>query len=386
MGKRRIAILGSTGSIGTQALRVIDNHRNLFEVELLTAYNNSSLLIRQAIDFDANAVVIGNPDLYKEVSAALDPHGIKVFAGNNSISQILSSSDNIDLVLTAMVGFSGVEPTVAAIKSGKAIALANKETMVAAGAIVSSLAKKHNSVIIPVDSEHSAIFQCLQGECSPIKKLLLTASGGPFLRTPVSEMKNVTRENALNHPRWNMGAKVTIDSASMMNKGFEMIEAKWLFNVEPKNIEIVIHPQSVIHSMVLFQDGSVMGQMSNPDMMLPIQFAFCYPHRLPSGVADPDFIKLGGFTFSEPDTNKFPCIPLAYHAINKGGNAPCIMNAANEIAVSAFLDGRIGFCSIPTIIEKTLEKCQFLSAPSLDDIFQSNKEGREYAKELINKQ
>lgn len=383
MSRRRIAILGSTGSIGTQALSVIKEHKDLFEVELLTANNNSTLLIQQAIEFDANTVVICNPDLYDEVNRELAPKDIKVFAGSECISDILSSSSNIDMVLTAMVGFSGLKPTIAALSSGKSVALANKETLVAAGKIVTETAKEHNSVIIPVDSEHSAIFQCLQGERSPIEKIILTASGGPFLRTSPSDMGNVTVEDALNHPRWNMGPKVSIDSATMMNKGFEMIEAKWLFGVEPENIDILIHPQSYIHSMVQFEDGSIIAQMSYPDMKIPIQYAFSYPYRLPLEVPRVDLAKLGGFTFSSPDDVKFPCMKIAYSAIKSGGNVPCAMNAANEVAVKAFLDGEINFCIIPDIIQRTINKSSFIQEPTLDDIFATDKECREYANSLI---
>lgn len=383
--KRRIAILGSTGSIGTQALSVIASHPDLYEVELLTANNNKDLLIEQAIKFNANAVVISNPQHYEEISAALKPHYIKVFAGNESIEDILSSSDNIDIVLTAMVGFSGLRPTMAAIRSGKTIALANKETLVAAGAIVTSEAAKHSSAIIPVDSEHSAIFQSLQGERSEIEKILLTASGGPFLNLSLTAMEKATIETALNHPKWNMGAKVTIDSASMMNKGFEMIEAKWLFGVKPSEIEIVIHPESIIHSMVQFKDGAIIGQMSYPDMRVPIQYAFSYPFRLPLNIPRIDFSEIGSLTFKKPDTKKFPCIKIAYEAIEKGGNMPCIMNAANEIAVGSFLKGEIPFTFIPEIIEKTMEKCTFVPSPSIDDIFHSDTEGRQIAKQFINK-
>jgi 1-deoxy-D-xylulose-5-phosphate reductoisomerase len=383
--KRRIAILGSTGSIGTQALDIISRHRDLFEVELLTACNNKDLLIEQAIKFNPNSVVISNPKHYKEVSEALEPHLIKVFSGNESIEDILSSSTNIDMVLTAMVGFSGLRPTLAAIRSGKSIALANKETLVAAGSIVTSEAIKHSSAIIPVDSEHSAIFQCLQGERSEIEKILLTASGGPFLNMSLAAMEKATIETALKHPKWNMGAKVTIDSASMMNKGFEMIEAKWLFGVKPSDIEMVIHPESIIHSMVQFRDGAIMGQMGFPDMRIPIQYAFSYPYRLPFEVQRVNFSSIGALTFKKPDSDKFPCIKIAYNAIEKGGNIPCIMNAANEIAVASFLKGEIPFTFIPKIIENTIEKCNFVPTPTVEDIFLSDEQGRKIAKQYINK-
>lgn len=382
--KRRVAILGSTGSIGTQALDVISQHPDLFEVELLTANNSKELLIEQAIKFNANTVVIGNKDLYREVSDALAPHMIKVFAGNDSIADILEFSTNIDIVVASMVGFSGLKPTLAAIRSGKTIALANKETLVAAGEIVTAQAKKHNSFIIPVDSEHSAIFQSLQGERAEIEKILLTASGGPFLDASVEQMAAATKEIALKHPRWNMGAKVTIDSASMMNKGLEMIEARWLFDVDPSKIQMVIHPQSIIHSMVQFEDGSIIGQLGVPDMRIPIQYALSYPYRIPLNVERLDLFKVASLTFREPDMDKFPCIRIAYDSIKAGGNIPCIMNAANEIAVAAFLRDRIRFTEIPSVIEKTIGKCHFVAKPGIEDIFESDKEGRIFAKEFVN--
>lgn len=382
--KRRVAILGSTGSIGTQALDVISQHPDLFEVELLTANNSKDLLIEQAIKYNANTVVIGNPDLYKEVSEALNPHMIKVFAGNDSIADILEFSTNIDIVVASMVGFSGLKPTLAAIRSGKTIALANKETLVAAGEIVTAQAREHHSFIIPVDSEHSAIFQSLQGERAEIEKILLTASGGPFLDASIEEMAAATKEIALKHPRWNMGAKVTIDSASMMNKGLEMIEARWLFDVDPARIQMVIHPQSIIHSMVQFTDGSIIGQLGVPDMRIPIQYALSYPYRIPLNVDRLDIFKVANFTFREPDVEKFPCIRIAYESIARGGNTPCIMNAANEVAVAAFLRDKIKFTDIPSIIEKTIEKCSFAAKPTIEEIFESDKEGRIFAKEFVN--
>ena len=382
--KRRVAILGSTGSIGTQALDVISQHPDLFEVELLTANNSKELLIQQAIKFNANTVVIGNKDLYREVSDALAPHMIKVFAGNDSIAEILEFSTNIDIVVASMVGFSGLKPTLAAIRSGKTIALANKETLVAAGEIVTAQAKKHNSFIVPVDSEHSAIFQSLQGERAEIEKILLTASGGPFLDASVEQMAAATKEIALKHPRWNMGAKVTIDSASMMNKGLEMIEARWLFDVEPSKIQMVIHPQSILHSMVQFTAGSIIGQLGVPDMRIPIQYALSYPYRIPLNVERLDLFKVASLTFREPDMEKFPCIRIAYDSIKAGGNIPCIMNAANEIAVAAFLRDRIRFTEIPSVIEKTIGKCNFVAKPDIDDIFESDREGRIFAEEFVN--
>lgn len=382
--KRRVAILGSTGSIGTQALDVISQHPDLFEVELLTANNSKELLIQQAIKFNANTVVIGNKNLYREVSDALAPHMIKVFAGNDSIAEILEFSTNIDIVVASMVGFSGLKPTLAAIRSGKTIALANKETLVAAGEIVTAQAKKHNSFIVPVDSEHSAIFQSLQGERAEIEKILLTASGGPFLDASVEQMAAATKEIALKHPRWNMGAKVTIDSASMMNKGLEMIEARWLFDVEPSKIQMVIHPQSIIHSMVQFTDGSIIGQLGVPDMRIPIQYALSYPYRIPLNVERLDLFKVASLTFREPDMEKFPCIRIAYDSIKAGGNIPCIMNAANEIAVAAFLRDRIRFTEIPSVIEKTIGKCNFVAKPDIEDIFESDRQGRIFAEEFVN--
>lgn len=382
MNKRHIAILGSTGSIGTQALDVISQHPDIFEVELLTANNNSALLIEQAIRFQPNHVVICNKDLYREVSDALDRYDIKVFAGMESVNELVKGS-NIDIVLAAMVGFSGLEPTINAIKSGKIIALANKETLVAAGAIVTRLSAEHNSPLIPVDSEHSAIFQCLQGERTEIEKIILTASGGPFLHAEKEKIRQATRSEALKHPNWEMGAKVTIDSASMMNKGLEMIEASWLFNLPPDKIEIVVHPQSVIHSMVQFTDGSLKGQLGAPDMRVPIQYALSYPRRISLNTKRIDFAALGQLTFFAPDTQKFPAIELAYSAHRKGGNMACIMNGANEIAVEAFLKDRIRFHRIPEIIARTMEKCSFIAAPALEDIYLTHLESKRLAAEQI---
>lgn len=385
MTKKRIAILGSTGSIGTQALDIVAGHRDLFDIKLLTANNNADLLIRQAVEFNAEKVVICNEALYPKVSFELSSTGVQVFSGSAAISEILSSTGDIDMVLTAMVGFSGLEPTVAAIRSGIDVALANKETLVAGGSFITGLLQEHPEVsVVPVDSEHSAIFQCLKGEePDNVSRIFLTASGGPFLWTPKGELQNVTCDDALHHPKWNMGAKVTVDSASMMNKGFEMIEARWLFNVAPEKIEIVVHPQSIIHSMVEFVDGSVVAQMGVPDMRLPIQYAFTHPGRLPSPVGKVDLPALGGFTFLKPDREKFPCIDIAYDAIRKGGNVPCIMNAANEIAVKSFLDGRLSFVKIPELIRNTMGKVTFIPSPSLEDIFSSDREGRRVAAELL---
>lgn len=381
--KRRIALLGSTGSIGTQTLNVVEQHPDLFEVELLTANNNKELLVEQAIKFNANSVVIGNKEHYKEVSERLSPHMIKVFAGVESITDIMESSSNIDMVVAAMVGFSGLKPTLAAIKSGKTVALANKETLVAAGEIVTEAVREGGRPIIPIDSEHSAIFQSLQGERSEIEKILLTASGGPFLSTPYSEMERATKEIALNHPRWSMGAKVTIDSASMMNKGLEMIEARWLFDISPSKIEMVVHPQSIIHSMVQFTDGSIIGQMGVPDMRIPIQYALSYPYRIDLNVSRVNLFKIGRFDFMEVDREKFPCVGIAYSAIEAGGNIPCVMNAANEVAVASFLIDKIGFTDIPRVIEAVIQRASKVDKPSLEDIFESDREGRVLAEEYV---
>ena len=382
--KRRIAILGSTGSIGTQALDVIGQHSDLFEVELLTANNNAGLLIEQARRFNPSSVVICNPALYDEVAAALDPLYIKVFTGIDSICDLVAG-DAVDMVLTAMVGFSGLRPTLAAIKAGKAIALANKETLVAAGATVIRLARQYGAPILPVDSEHSAIFQCLQGEHATLEKILLTGSGGPFLHSTHEELAAATREQALNHPRWKMGAKVTVDSASLMNKGLELIEARWLFNVDPKDIEVVIHPQSIIHSMVQFSDGCVMAQLSQPDMRLPIQYALSYPRRIDLNTQRLDFAGLSRLTFEKPDTERFPCLRLAYEALDKGGNATCILNGANEVAVAAFLEGRIRFIEIPQVIDGTMSRCPFIENPDIDQIYSTDFEAKRIASDIVNR-
>ena len=382
--KRKIAILGSTGSIGTQAISVCMGHPDLLQIELLTANTNTALLIEQARACMPNSVVIADESKYQEVYDALSPLDIKVFTGIKSICDIVGG-DNIDMVLTAMVGFSGLEPTVAAIRAGKAIALANKETLVAAGQIVMAMAKKYGAPIIPVDSEHSAIFQCLQGERATVEKIILTASGGPFFRKSAKELESVTIADALNHPNWKMGEKVTVDSASMMNKGLEMIEARWLFNIVPENIEIIVHPQSIIHSMVQFSDGSVTAQMSTPDMRLPIQYALTYLFRADLDTKRVDFAKLARFEFHSPDHEKFPCIGMAYEAIKKGGNIPCAMNAANEIAVEAFLNGKIQFVSIPKIIENVMIGTEFVAEPTLEDIYKTNDQARALATTLINK-
>lgn len=385
MDKRRLAILGSTGSIGVQALDVVGRHRDMFDIQLLTANNNSHLLIQQAIEFNAACVIIANEELYTEVYNALNPHGINVFAGMSSIIDAMSTAENIDMVLSAMVGFCGLEPTLAALRSGKAVAIANKEPLVAAGRIIMETARENHAAIIPVDSEHSAIFQSLQGAHSPIERIFLTASGGPFLRTPASELDNVTVADAVNHPRWKMGRKISVDSSTMMNKGFEMIEACWLFGVDISRITVVIHPQSVIHSMVSFQDGAVIGQMSLPDMRLPIQYALTYPERMPLDIPRLDFYKLGGFTFSEPDLAKFPCLGLAIDAMKKGGNTPCALNAANETAVAAFLNEEIRFTDIPAVVSRAVDKCSFIKEPDLSAILETDRSVREIAANIIAK-
>ena len=383
MEKRRIAILGSTGSIGRQALDVIRQHRDLFEVELLTANNSTDLLIRQAIEFDANSVVICNEDKYKEVSEALQPHYIKVFAGMKSVCDLVTG-DNIDIVLTSMVGFSGLASTVAAVKAGKTIALANKETLVAAGAIVMDLAKQHRSRILPVDSEHSAIFQCLMGSAgADIEKIHLTASGGPFRTWTREQIAKATREQALNHPNWSMGSKITIDSATMMNKGLEIIEARWLFGTPGEKIDVVVHPESIIHSMVEYADGSVIAQMGHPDMREAIQFAFSFPHRLTLDNRKLNFAELGNLSFFVPDMEKFPALGLAYESLRKGGNMACIMNAANEAAVAAFLQEKIGFYEITDVVQECMAGADFVANPDLDTIFETNDSAFAHAKEII---
>ena len=382
MNKRHIAILGATGSIGTQALDVVSHHPDMFDIDLLTANNNAQLLIEQALKFKPNNVVICNEELYSTVNDALAGEDIKVFAGMDSVNSLVQSS-NVDIVLASMVGFSGLEPTINAIKAGKVIALANKETLVAAGSIVTRLAREYNSPILPVDSEHSAIFQCLQGEHTQIEKLILTASGGPFRTWSREDIAKATREQALNHPNWDMGAKVTIDSASMMNKGLEMIEASWLFNVSPDDIEIVVHPQSIVHSMVQFTDGCLKAQLGAPDMRVPIQYALSYPERVELDTQRISFPELAHLDFYAPDSSRFPAIDLAYHAHRVGGNMACIMNGANEVAVDAFLKDRIVFSRIPEIIEKTMEKATFVPLPDIDDIHASHAEAKEIATSLI---
>lgn len=374
MDKRRIAILGSTGSIGRQTLDVVRQHPDLFEVELLTANTSSETLIAQAIEFDVNSVVICSEDKYREVAEALQPKGVKVFAGIESACELAAASA-VDIVVAAMVGFSGLRPTLAAIAAGKTIALANKETLVAAGEIVTETALRCNARILPVDSEHSAIFQCLlAARGNTVTRLHLTASGGPFRSWEREKIAEAKAEQALRHPNWTMGAKITIDSATMMNKGFELIEAKWLFGMAPDDIHIIVHPESVIHSMVEFEDGAVIAQLGCPDMRLPIQFALSFPRRLSLEGRKLDFASLASMTFFEPDREKFPALELAVGAIKRGGNAPCALNAANEAAVSAYLAGKIGFYDISDIVRKCLDGMDFVARPTLDDIFATHRE------------
>ena len=381
--KRSIAILGSTGSIGRQTLDVVRAHRDLFEIELLSANNNAELLIAQALEFDVNNVVICNKERYAEVADALQDKGIKVFTGMDSLCSLVCS-DRVDIVMASMVGFSGLRPTVAAAEAGKTIALANKETLVAAGSIVMNTARANAAPIIPVDSEHSAIFQCLLGACgNPVEKLHLTASGGPFRTWPAEKIARATKDDALKHPNWSMGAKITIDSATMMNKGFEVIEASWLFGVPADKIEVVVHPESIVHSMVEFADGAVLAQMGHPDMREPIALALAFPSRLDIGNRKLDFSQLGSLTFEKPDLGRFPALGLAFEAARRGGNIPCAMNSANEEAVAAFLQDRIGFCDIPRIVEAVMNGTDFAKNPSLDDIFATHERAGAVAREMI---
>jgi len=381
--KRRLAILGSTGSIGTQALEVVSEHPGEFEVYALTANNQVEKLINQARKYMPEVVVIANERKYPELKEALEDLPIKVWAGADAIAQVVQS-EPIDMVLTAMVGYSGLRPTIAAIKAGKAIALANKETLVVAGELVTALASEHNVPILPVDSEHSAIFQCLAGAYeNPVEKILLTASGGPFRTKTLEELATVTKAQALKHPNWQMGAKITIDSASMMNKGFEMIEAKWLFGVAPGQIEIVVHPQSVIHSMVQFEDGAVIAQLGIPDMKLPIAYAFSFPKRMKSLAPRLDFRQYATLTFEEPDMRRFRNLAYAFEAMARGGNMPCILNAANEVVVAAFLEDRIGFLQMSDVIERTMAKASFIPNPTYDDYVATDAEARRLAAELF---
>ena len=381
--KKKIAILGSTGSIGTQALDVIQSHCDKFEIEVLTAQNNADLLIHQAIAFKPNCVVIGDESKRKQVADALTSHDIKVFAGSEALAQVVEM-ESIDLVLTALVGYAGLKPTLSAIKAGKQIALANKETLVVAGELVTSLAKQNGVNIYPVDSEHSAIFQCLVGEFhNPIEKIYLTASGGPFRGKDKTFLSSVKKEQALKHPNWDMGAKITIDSASLMNKGLEVIEAKWLFGLQPEQIDVIVHPQSIVHSIVQFQDGSMKAQMGLPDMKLPIQYALAYPERLKSNFPRFDFLNYPNLTFEKADVKTFRNLSLAFEALQKGGNMPCIINAANEVVVDAFLLDRISFLGMSDVIETCMQKATFVSKPSYDDYVASDTETRELALNLI---
>ena len=381
--KKHIAILGSTGSIGTQSLEVVDAHPERFVVEVLTANNNSNLLIQQAIKYKPNIVVITNQEKYKEVNEALFDLGIKVYAGQQSLEEVVEN-ENIDIVLTALVGYSGLKPTIRAIKSGKNIALANKETLVVAGDLITKLCQQYGVQIYPVDSEHSAIFQCLVGEnFNPIEKIYLTASGGPFRGRKRNELLNITREQALKHPNWEMGAKITIDSASMMNKGLEVIEAKWLFDLKVDQIEVVVHPQSIIHSAVQYTDGSVIAQIGVPDMKLPIQYALGFPDRLENNFKRFSFFDYPELTFEKPDMETFRNLQLAFNAMDKGGNSPCVLNAANEIVVDAFLNNRIGFLSMSDVIENCMEKITFVKNPTIEDYVNTDRETRILANELL---
>ena len=379
--KKRIAILGSTGSIGTQALEVIEEQNHLYEAYVLTANNSADLLIEQARKFNPAAVVIANDLHYDKVKDALADLPIKVYAGADALCQVVQD-ENVDIVLASMVGFSGLRPTISAIKAGKMIALANKETLVVAGELINRLTREYQVPLLPVDSEHSAIFQCLEPG-NRIEKILLTCSGGPFRKLSVKELETVTKAHALAHPTWNMGAKITIDSATLMNKGFEVIEAKWLFGVRPEQIQVVVHPQSVIHSMVQFEDGAVKAQLGVPDMRLPIQYAFSYPKRLKASFDRVDFFQMKDLTFEQPDIERFRCLALAYEALDKGGNMPCIVNAANEIANRAFIDDQISFQRISEIIEMAMNHIPFSNDSSLDTYLLTDKETREYAKTLL---
>jgi len=381
--KQNIAILGSTGSIGTQALDVILNHPNMFNVSVLTANRNSDLLIKQAIKFKPARVVIVDESKFTEVKEGLKNYKISVLSGRKPLAEVVKK-DDIDIVLTALVGYSGLLPTISAIKAKKTIALANKETLVVAGELINRLCQQHKSKIIPVDSEHSAIFQCLTGEQkNPIEKIYLTASGGPFLGRSRSELLNVCKKEALKHPNWEMGAKITIDSASLMNKGLEVIEAKWLFNLQKDQIEVVVHPQSIIHSAIQFEDGSIKAQLGLPDMKLPIQYALAYPKRIKNHFPRFSFFDYPNLTFEKPDLNTFRNLSLSYHALNRGGNMPCVLNAANEIAVEFFLKEKIGFLNMSDLIADCMEKITFVKNPSVEDYIETNKETRILAKNLV---
>ena len=380
--KKKIAILGSTGSIGTQALQVIAEHSDLFEARVLTAGRNADSLIEQARRFLPQCVVIADESKYEYVSQALADTDVQVYAGADALCQVVELP-SVDMVLTALVGFSGLRPTIAAIKARKPIALANKETLVVAGELVTRLAMENRVPILPVDSEHSAIFQSMMGEQAEVEKIILTASGGPFRNFTLEQLATVTPQQALKHPNWDMGAKITIDSASMMNKGFEVIEAKWLFGVEPKDIQVVVHPQSVIHSAVQYADGAVKAQLGVPDMRVPIQLAMSYPDRLASSFPRLDFFSLGGLTFERPDQERFRCLALAYEALRRGGNMPCVLNAANEVVNLAFREGRCGFLEMADIIERTMQTVPFKKENTLDDYLACDAEARRVARELV---
>ena len=380
--KRKICILGSTGSIGTQALQVIEEHHNMFEAYVLTAGNNADLLISQARKFVPCAVVIADESKYESVRSALADLPIQVYAGSEALCQVVTM-EPVDMVLTALVGFSGLRPTIAAIKAGKPIALANKETLVVAGELITALCQEYNVPMLPVDSEHSAIFQSLMGEESPIEKIILTASGGPFRKFTLDEMKNVIATQALKHPNWDMGAKITIDSASMMNKGFEVIEAKWLFDIDADRIQVVVHPQSIVHSAVQFQDGAVKAQLGAPDMRVPIQLAMSYPVRLESSFPRIDWWDMQDLTFERPDMERFPCLAMAYEAIRQGGNAACVVNAANEVVNLAFRQDKCGFLQMADIITETLARVPHIKEPSLEDYLETDRIARIKATELL---
>ena len=381
MKKKQIAILGSTGSIGTQALKVIEEHPDLYEAYALTANNQVELLAEQARKFMPAAVVIANEAKYLQLKEMLADLPIQVYAGADALCEIVEAKP-IDVVLASMVGYAGLRPTMNAIRAGKAIALANKETLVVAGELINALAQQYKTPILPVDSEHSAIFQCLEPN-NALEKVILTASGGPFRKFTMDQLQHVTKEQALKHPNWEMGAKITIDSATMMNKGFEVIEAKWLFGVRPDQIEVVVHPQSIIHSMVQYEDGAVKAQLGMPDMRLPIQYAFSYPQRIKASFDRLDFSKMSELTFEQPDTNRFRCLALAYEALNKGGNMACIVNAANEVVVSAFLKDRISFLRMSEVIEASMAKVPFIQTPSYEDYVATDAEARRIAESLI---
>ena len=381
MKKKQIAILGSTGSIGTQALKVIEEHPDLYEAYALTANNQVELLAEQARKFMPAAVVIANESKYLQLKEMLADLPIQVYAGADALCEIVEAKP-IDVVLASMVGYAGLRPTMNAIRAGKAIALANKETLVVAGELINALAQQYKTPILPVDSEHSAIFQCLEPN-NALEKVILTASGGPFRKFTLEQLHHVTKEQALKHPNWDMGAKITIDSATMMNKGFEVIEAKWLFGVRPDQIEVVVHPQSIIHSMVQYEDGAVKAQLGMPDMRLPIQYAFSYPQRIKASFDRLDFFTMKELTFEQPDTNRFRCLALAYEALNKGGNMACIVNAANEVVVSAFLKDRISFLRMSEVIEQSMAKVPFIQTPTYEDYVATDAEARRIAESLI---